>query len=309
MDAGVPAKSSGQYGAHICATIPRHSSSLEHPPPVNGRANANRGDGAAAVTIPHKAQWNLLLQMVESSMPHVRRLVDALLDCPAAGDGSVMSTVDEIVVPTKMTCYFCGPNKAVVDRHRHLRFSADMFGLINLCATRQWAEAGTFLQHALDMYTAESDDYANNSCAMCWRDRGFMRAMFVSLPSTLMFELDRFNDMRGTNRNVGHLSFPINMDMAPHMVLGRSYTQITTYGLYAVVANNGEREGAGEYTCHVMTDDKCWYFCRAGHGRERVSEETVPGVNACMVFYRRRTPGWNIPECSEPWDVSDPLVL
>ncbi|KAJ1901055.1 Ubiquitin carboxyl-terminal hydrolase 21 [Coemansia sp. IMI 209127] len=158
----------------------------------------------------------------------------------------------------------------------------------------------TVLECALAKYTAE-DDWDHSLCASCGEEVAFSQVNFGELPLTLAIEVDRFEGPCSYKPRFPHITFPVTLQMSRCMIA----VQPTVYDLYTVVVHDGEQKGVGEYALLVKEDGESWFFHWAGLPRERVSEETVLGADACVLFYKCHISGWHISECSEPWDVSD----
>ncbi|KAJ2382506.1 hypothetical protein GGI23_007350 [Coemansia sp. RSA 2559] len=164
-------------------------------------------------------------------------------------------------------------------------------------------EDSTALERALAKYT-EENDRDESLCASCGNVVFYTTVKFQELPPILAIEINRFKGHLGYKPAHPHISFPATLQMGPHMIV----SQKSVYDLRAVVIHDGEQKRVGEYALCVRDFDDRWFFHRAGLKAKRITEETVLGVEACILFYKLRTSEWNIPDFSEPWDVSDILV-
>ncbi|KAJ2863631.1 hypothetical protein GGI22_001910 [Coemansia erecta] len=290
IDAGALATSSGQYGAQASAAIPRRRLSLQHPPRAIGRAGVNTGERAAAAgSVSRDAQWNPLLLGLEEWVTFFGRL-----GCELMGSCAGMAEDGDILECKRVTCSWSCSDRYLFKKCDSLRFEAQQLVKLGEDAN------STALERALAKYT-EENDRDESLCASCGHMVFYSSVQFHELPPILAIEINRFKGHLGYKSVRSHISFPATLQMGPHMIV----SQNPVYDLRAVVIHDGEHKGVGEYALCVRDFDDRWFFHRAGLKAIRITEETVLGVEACMLFYKLRTSEWNIPDSSEPWDVSD----
>ncbi|KDO33022.1 hypothetical protein SPRG_01838 [Saprolegnia parasitica CBS 223.65] len=133
---------------------------------------------------------------------------------------------------------------------------------------------------------ATSSGYRCEPCnkatdAASFQDASLQMQLF-GLPYVLPLHLKRLGKLR---KNSSHVAFETTLDVAP-FVLQPAYGphMKTVYHLQAVIVHMGNRYG-GHYVAYVRYPD-AWYYT-SDSLVQRVSEATVLGAEAYMLFYTR----------------------
>ncbi|EQC34024.1 hypothetical protein SDRG_08240 [Saprolegnia diclina VS20] len=133
---------------------------------------------------------------------------------------------------------------------------------------------------------ATSSGYRCEPCnkatdAASFQDASLQMQLF-GLPFVLPLHLKRLGKLR---KNSSHVAFETTLDVAPFVLLPAYGPHMkTVYHLQAVIVHMGNRYG-GHYVAYVRYPD-AWYYT-SDSLVQRVSEATVLGAEAYMLFYTR----------------------